>query len=74
MDKLYDTLYDTLDTVFDFYVSEPADEDTLRHINIRAQTILPGPYVIVYTYNLRYNVIFKFASPQEKTWYTLKWS
>ena len=67
-------LYEQLSNVYDFYNADEPDEDTLRHINIKAQIIAPGPYVIVYTHDMYYDVVFKWENPQQQTWYTLKWS
>ena len=63
-----------MNKVFLFYAFDCADNDTLKHVNEYAQTIEPGPYTIIYDVYNNFEVIFKWESDEQQTWYTLKWS
>jgi hypothetical protein len=67
-------LYNTLEKIFNFYRFEPLDELTLKHINAHAQSIIPGPYRVVFDIKQSLHVVFDWESPEQQTWYTLKWT
>jgi hypothetical protein len=67
-------LHNTLEKIFNFYRFEPLDDLTLKHINAHAQSIIPGPYRVVFDIKQSLLVVFDWESPEQQTWYTLKWT
>ena len=64
-----------IENVAKFYQFELADEITIKHMNVRAQELLPGPYKIYYKDDKgTIDVAFHWDSEEQKTWWILKWT
>lgn len=66
--------YKRIGLVFSLYRYEYADDLTLKHVNAHAQQSVPGPYKVIFDMDGNFLVIFNWESPQQQTWWILKWT
>lgn len=60
--------------IIDLYAYEPLDEITIKHLNEHLQATFPGKYRIYSTVNDTIGISFEFDTPEEYTWWALKYS
>ena len=63
-----------LQDVFNAIIYEPADEITARELQAWLSSLYPEAEWIITVKNNRLDIHCKFASPEEETFYMLKWS
>ena len=60
--------------IIDMHMYEPLDDITMKHLNEHLQSAFPGKYKVYVTAQDTIGITFYFDTPEEYTWWALKYS